>query len=354
MHKQELLHLIAQFDTGALPLDLAPYGSGHIHDTWVAIYPGGKRFVHQRLNTNVFPDVAVLMRNLFTVTSHLRAKGEPTLTPVPARSGAPTVRDPEGREWRSFEFIEGSRSFETCEGPAHAFEAGRIMGRFERRLADLDPRGLGDALPGYLDVPGRFTALSTAISADRAGRVSGASEEIDFALANEGLASFVQSALDGGEIPRRVTHNDMKLNNVLFDSRGEKALVLLDLDTCMSGSPLFDFGDLARNVSLRVAEDELDLSKVAVERPMLEGALNGYLKDAAGMLTEAEKELLPGAPMLMALSLGVRFLTDHLNGDTYFKIARPGHNLDRARTQLEITRKLEEERSFLARIIKEG
>lgn len=333
---------------------IAPFGSGHIHDTrvgtWRMIAGGTRRYVHQRLNSNVFRDIPALMRNIEIVTSHLRAAGQISLTLVPTRDGSTFAASSSGEIWRTFEMIEGAASHEICGGESEARESARALGAFEAGLSDLDVSVLTETIPYFHHIPRRFEALEQAVRADTAGRASICAKEIDLAMSYRKEASAIQDALERSEIPVRVTHNDMKLNNVLFDEKG-RAVAIVDLDTVMAGSALYDFGDLARNVSLRVAEDEKDLSKVRIEKPLMEGLTRGYLEVMRERLTAREIELLPLAPRLMALALAVRFLTDHLNGDTYFKIGYEGHNLVRSRTQLEISRRLGEAEKIIEEIL---
>lgn len=332
--------------------EVAPLGRGHIHDTWIGTWrtrEGTRRLVHQRLNTRVFREPLVLMETWLRVTDHVRAalarEGRADverrcLRAIPARSGAPLHRDESGASWRAFAFIEGARSFEVAESPRLAHEAARAFGAFAAQLADLDPATVPESIPHFHDFAHRVAAFEAALAADAHGRAAGAAEA---AARARRLAARVERALaeaGAGALPRRVVHNDCKLNNVLFDDATGEALCVIDLDTVMPGSVLADFGDLARTAACPAAEDEPDLTRVRVDAALYEALVRGYLAGAGALLEPVERALLPLAGPLIALETGIRFLTDHLAGDVYFRIHRAGHNLGRARVQLRLTEEL--------------
>ncbi len=331
---------------------LAPLKRGHIHDTWVGTWqtPAGvRRVVHQQVNTHVFHDPDGLMRNWLRVTEHVRAAlaragaSDPErrcLRAVLTRSGGPLHAAPDGALWRAFAFIEGARSAEVPESPAQAEAAARAFGAFAAQLADLDPETLGEPIPRFHDFAHRLAALEAAVAGDAHGRLTAAGETVERARR---LAAEVERALaeeGASALPRRVVHNDCKLNNVLFDERSGEALCVIDLDTVMPGSVLADFGDLARTAACPAPEDEPDLARVRVDARLFAALVRGYLAGAGALLDAVELALLPLAGPLIALETGIRFLTDHLSGDGYFRIHRPGHNLDRARVQLRLTEQL--------------
>jgi hypothetical protein len=333
-------------------VEVVPLKRGHIHDTLVGTWrmrEGTRRIVHQRINTHVFRDPALLMRNWLRVTEHVRAglarEAAPDLErrclrAIPARSGAPFHTDASGAVWRAFAFIEGARSVDVPESPAQAQEAARAFGAFAARLRDLDAATVAESIPHFHDFAHRVANLEAAISADAHGRAASAAEDIERA---ERLAADVQAALareGAAALPLRVVHNDCKLNNVLFDERTGEGLCVIDLDTVMPGSVLADFGDLARTAACPAPEDEPDLARVRVDARLYEALVRGYLAGTGGLLTPVEIALLPLAGPLIALETGIRFLTDHLSGDTYFRIHRPGHNQGRARVQLRLTEQL--------------
>jgi hypothetical protein len=333
-------------------VELGALKRGHIHDTWVATWrtrTGPRRVVHQQVNTRVFRDPVGLMRNWVRVTDHVRAAlaraGVPELERrclrvVPARSGEPAHTEPDGAVWRAFAFIEGTRTVDVPESPAQAEAAARAFGAFAAQLADLDPASVTEPIPHFHDLAQRLAAFVAAVAADAHGRADAAGETIERARR---LAAEVERALaaeGAGDLPRRVVHNDCKLNNVLFDERTGEALCVIDLDTVMPGSVLADFGDLVRTAACPAPEDETELPRVEVDTGLYQALARGYLAGIGSLLEPVEIALLPLAGPLIALETGIRFLTDHLAGDIYFRIHRPGHNLDRARVQLRLTEQL--------------
>jgi Ser/Thr protein kinase RdoA (MazF antagonist) len=344
--------VLSNFDIDGQLYSIEELKRGHINRTYVAEWRNGKerrRLVHQVVNHRIFKDIPGLMRNLEIVTQavaealqHNAARAhEKTLHIVKTRDGAPFVLDDAGEYWRTFEFLEDTITHDVCPNPAVASEAAAILGRFQGDLIQIAPASLVDTIPHFHNGTNRFSAFEAALEADTHGRADGALEEILFAHARRDLAGMLVSTLESGSIPTRVSHNDMKLNNVLFDASGRSAVCLLDLDTCMAGTPLYDFGDLVRNTAVPCHEDEQDLSKVVVDMGLYRAICSGYLKEAAAFLTPAEVKLLAVAPRVLALTLGVRFLTDYLQGDVYFRIHRDQHNLERARTQFAVVRAME-------------
>ena len=332
----------------------APYGSGHIHDTFLAVYRSGAgegRFIHQRLNRRVFPRTDLVMRNVAAVTRHLRRRlvAEATddldrrvLTLVPARDGAEYAIDAFGHWWRTYVFIDGTRSVDTAEAPGQAFEAARAFGDFQRLLLDYDGPEVEETIPRFHHTRSRFEDFRRALSRDAASRAREAADEVRFALAHEAIVDRLLDLLASGQARTRLTHNDTKLNNVLLDGDTGQALCVIDLDTVMPGLPLYDFGDLVRTATATAAEDERDLSRVSVDEDLFEAVTAGYLSSAGPLLSAAEKEHLAFAARLIVFEIGLRFLTDFLEGDSYFKVHRLGHNLDRCRAQFKMVRVLED------------
>jgi len=339
------------------------HGSGHIHETFVVSYADAgrrARFVHQRLNTHVFADLAALMRNLERVTGHLRAGLEREgardlerrcLTLVPTPDERSFCTDDEGGVWRTFRFIEGARTHDPPAGPAVAFEAARACAGFVARLADLDPHELAVTIPRFHDLASRFADLQTARRADVAGRAADVGREIDAAsLWFERLARELEREGAAG-VPRRSVHNDCKLNNVMIDEATGEGVCVIDLDTVMEGSVLFDFGALVRTAACPSPEDEVDLACMRFDLGLFEALARGYLLGGESFLTEPEIRALPSAGSLLALQHVIRFLTDHLSGDVYFRIHREGHNLDRARAQLRLVELMDEASDATRRIV---
>jgi Ser/Thr protein kinase RdoA (MazF antagonist) len=346
------IQVFSQFDIGGTFHSVEELKRGHINRTYIGYWDVGgqrRRYIHQSVNHRVFTDIVALMGNLEIVTKQLREElrsrtdgvGETTLTIIPTKTGASYIKDDAGEFWRTFEFIEDAVSFDVCPNSHVAYEAAAILGRFQRALLDVSPARLKDTIPFFHHGARRYEAFDRAVKADSCARVKEAQREIEFALSQRALGGSLITALEEGVIPARVTHNDMKLNNVLFNASGERAICLLDLDTCMAGTPLFDFGDLVRNTAIPCAEDETDLSRVVVDMELYRAICQGYIAEMGGFLSERERELLPVSPRVLALILGVRFLTDYLEGDHYFRIHRERHNLDRARTQFQVVRAFE-------------
>jgi hypothetical protein len=344
-------------------LSAAPCGGGHINDTYAVSYQlngSVRRFIHQRINRRIFTRPDLLMRNIERVTQHLRGKveasgiAEPerrTLTLVPTTQGTAFCVDPDGDCWRTYLFIENARSRDVITHPDQAREAARAFGEFQRQLADLPAPRLKETLPGFHHTPERLAALQRAIESDALNRAAAVQPEIAFALAHEPLTRRLVDLQARREIPERITHNDTKLNNVLLDIETGQSLCVIDLDTVMPGLALYDFGDMVRTGASPTPEDERDLDKVGVRTEILEALAEGYLEAGRSFLTSREMDEIPCAGPLITLETGIRFLTDHLEGDRYFKIQRPDHNLDRARAQFMLVQRLEEQQDAMAEIV---
>jgi hypothetical protein len=270
---------------------------------------------------------------------------------VQTRDERSFLRDPEGRVWRAYNFIERARTVDVVEGLGQARDAAWAFGRFQEMLADLPQPRLHETLAHFHDSPRRFGAFEAAVEADSQRRAVEAKEEIAFALAREDVTHLLVEALATGRIPERVTHNDTKINNVLFDTSTGDPLCVIDLDTTMAGAAAYDFGDLVRTSTSTGAEDERDLRKVRFQLDLFEAVASGFLEAARGFLTPAEVDSLVVGGKLITFETGLRFLTDFLEGDVYFKTARPAHNLDRARTQFELVSQLEEREDRLSTIV---
>lgn len=338
----------------------APYGSGHINDTYCATFDQAGvtvRYVHQRINHTIFKDPAALMANVQRVTEHLHRKlaGQPdntrrALRLVPARDGRMFCKDEQGNYWRTYLFIERARTYDAVESTTQAFEAAKAFGQFQKLLADLPAPALHSTIPGFHDTPKRFAALEKAIEADAVDRVKSAQAEIEFALRHKSISGVLVELQRRGEIPERTTHNDTKFNNVMLDDVTHEGICVIDLDTVMPGLSLYDFGDMVRTTTSPALEDERDLSKVRMQFPMYEALLRGYLSAAGDMLDKAERQHLAFSGKLITFEIGLRFLTDYLSGDVYFKVHRDGHNLDRCRTQFKLVESIEEQQSSMEKL----
>ena len=327
--------------------------SGHINSTYRATYrhPDGTelRYIFQAINRNVFKDPYAVMRNVERVTRHINSRvlrlkkdlGGQTLNLTPARSGDFWIEDDDGAVWRCYNFIEGCVTYDVVENTRQAYQAARAFGSFQDLVSDLDAAEIVESIPDFHDTRKRFARLMEVAAADPYHRLDAVRDEFDFILAREALTGMLLDLADGGHLPQRVTHNDTKINNVMIDAASDEAVCVIDLDTVMPGLALYDFGDLLRSATSPAAEDERDLSKVRMQMPMFEALVEGYLDAAGDFLCDAEIDHLVDAGKLMTLEVGIRFLTDHLEGDIYFKTQRPGHNLDRCRTQLKLVERIE-------------
>ncbi len=346
-----------QFAVSGKFVDAIPWGNGHIHDTFRVEFDAGgvpEHRVLQRINTRVFPRVPELMENVARVTDHMEERAAQETDSarrvsrlIAARNGSTWIRDPQGQCWRMFGFIEGARSVDRVESAEQCFRAAQAFGAFQHHLTTLPGPRLHDTIPDFHHTPTRFAALERAIAADAAGRASTAKAEIEFALARK---SMTRALLDAG-LPERVTHNDTKINNVLLDEQTGEALCVIDLDTTMPGLALYDFGDMVRTATSPAAEDERDLEKVFLRIDYYQALVEGYLSSAGAFLTARERELLAASGKLITFEIGTRFLTDYLNGDTYFKVHREGHNLDRCRTQFRLVASIEDQQHQMERLV---
>jgi len=335
-------------------IEAKPYGFGHINDTY-AIYfrkPDGNihRYILQRINTNVFKCPEQLMRNIEMVTSHLREKiiqsgGDPirnTLNIIPAADSKSFYKSPEGDYWRAYIFIENAKTYQVAESRHHFYNAGKAFGKFQELLADFPAEKLSETIPDFHNTPKRFKAFIDAVEKDVMNRAAEVRAEIDFVLKRENDTRVLIELNNQGKLPLRVTHNDTKFNNVMIDDVTGEGICVIDLDTVMPGFSLYDFGDAIRSGANPADEDEKDLSKVCIDLDLYESFAKGFLETAGKSLTTVEVEYLPFSAKLMTFECGIRFLTDYLNGDKYFKIHRKEHNLDRARTQFKMVADMEE------------
>lgn len=343
-------------------LEVAPWGAGHIHATFVSRWQTGTgvtRFVHQRINDDVFRDVPAVMENIERVTAHLKAKiqaegGDPareTLELVPSFEGESYLVTAAGESWRTYRFIEGARTFEVAESTDLAYRASGAFGRFARLLDDLPGPRLHEVIPDFHHTPSRVAAFQDAVRRDAVGRASAVQSEIEFVESWVEKASRLVDLHRAGAIPERVTHNDTKLNNIIFDARDGAALCVVDLDTVMPGLTLYDFGDSVRLGACRADEDERDLARAVLDLELFTALARGYLDAVGEVLLPAEIEELPFSAELMCFECGLRFLTDHLAGDRYFKIHQAGHNLDRCRRHFALNTDMERKTDQMAAIV---
>ncbi len=348
----ELREVLSLFSIEGDLVSVAPYGTGHLHRTlkgeWLTD-TGPVSFIHQCINTGIFKDVDAVMRNIEKATAHLRKKlaehcgdsDETTLEVVPTKEGGLYARGRDESCWRTYKFISSSESYEYCTDAAHAYEAARSFGVFNLRLSDLNPADFHAVIPHFIDTPKRFILFNEMVEKDPEGRAAEVQRDIEFAFAHEKEAGTIMRGLDSGVFPWKVTHNDMKLNNLLFSRLTGRGKCVVDLDTVMPGSNLYDFGDLVRTASSHTAEDEQDLSKIAMDIRFFEALVAGFVAGIGDGITPDEADVLHIAPRVLAFTMGLRFLTDYLGGDTYYRINRPSHNLDRCRSQFKLVESME-------------
>ncbi|HEY1110742.1 MAG TPA: aminoglycoside phosphotransferase family protein [Opitutaceae bacterium] len=330
-----------------------PYGNGHINETYLVVTGEARRHIFQKINHRIFRDVPALMENIQRVTSHLAARSPRALTLVPARDGAPCARDTAGHWWRAYAFIEGAHTVDQVTEPRQAREAARAFGEFQAQLADLPGGRLHETIPRFHDTRRRFEALQMAIQADVRNRAAGVHPEIEFALAREGDTGVLLGLLERGEVQERVTHNDTKINNVMLDDATGRGVSVIDLDTVMPGLALYDFGDMVRTSTSTAAEDDPVPSRMRLQLPLYRALVEGYLETAGDTIGAAERAHLGFAGQLMSYEVGIRFLSDYLAGDVYFRTRYPEHNLVRARTQFALVRSIEEQSGAMARVVAE-
>lgn len=334
--------VLFRFALTGTPIFCEPYGSGHINGTFLVRCDGGARYILQRINTSVFQNPSALMQNIALVTSHLRKKvAEPrgVLRLVSTLDGENYAVE-NGVYWRVYELVQDSVCFQAADR-ALFYECAVAFGRFQTQLSDFPAEQLFETIPHFHDTPFRYAAFHRTIDEDASGRRSLVEREIDFVFAREPFSHTLMDLLSAGEMPLRVTHNDTKINNVLFDEKTRKALCVVDLDTVMPGLSVNDFGDAIRFGASTAAEDEKDLSRVHLDLDLYETYIRGYLSACGNHLTKAEIEMLAVGAKMMTLECGLRFLADHIAGDVYFHVSRSGHNLDRARTQFQLVREME-------------
>lgn len=324
-------------------LTVRPLGEGIINTTYAAEL-SGKKYVLQMVNTHVFPDPDAVMENTVRVTEWMRKRlteegkdpSRRVLEFLPCDLGGYLFRTGDGEVWRCSKFIEGAEAHTVLNDPKLLLEAGRGYGEFQRLNRDFPAEVLHEVLPGFHNTANRYQAFLDAIEADAVGRVKEVSQEIEFFKSHSELATAITSRLESGELPLRVTHNDTKLSNVLLDNETGEAVAVIDLDTVMPGSVLYDFGDAIRTGAASASEDEPNLDKMKFLPEYYEAFKQGFLEGCGDILEPAEKDNLLLGAKVITYEQGLRFLTDYLNGDTYYKTVFPGHNLVRTRTQIKM------------------
>ncbi len=363
MENTAVFDLIKHFAIQGEPIENRVSTTGHINKTHVVktVESDGieHRYILQRINTDIFTRPVELMENVAKVTAYLRDiiseqggdSDRETMTLVPAYDGRNFWIDEQDGYWRVYLYVPNTISYDMAETPEMFENAGYAFGKFQYRLKDYPATALAETIPHFHDTESRYRDFLRAVEENRSGRRHEVEDEIRFITERAEKCSYITSRLASGEIPVRVTHNDTKLNNVLIDKDSGEALCVIDLDTVMPGSALYDFGDGIRFGASSATEDERDLNKVFVRLDMYESYVKGFLRGCNRSLTEAELDALPMGAYIITLETGMRFLGDHLNGDTYFAIHREGHNLDRARTQLKLVADMETKMDEMHRIV---
>lgn len=351
--RNELIeNTIAQFQIDGKVLSYERYGNGHINDTFVVVFQNNqekKRYILQRINNNVFKDPEKLMFNIVQVTSFLTEEVKKlggdelreVLNVINTREGKSFYSDSEGSYWRMYLFIEDASCFEKVNKPEDFYQSAVAFGRFQKLLSTFDASSLYEVIPDFHNTPLRFERFLQAVKEDKCNRVKDVRDEIEFFVSRKADMECCKNYLDEGKLPLRVTHNDTKLNNVMIDNKTGNGLCVIDLDTVMPGLSIFDFGDSIRFGANTALEDEKDLSKVSLSLDLFEQYVKGFLQGCEGSLTDTEISMLPHGAKTMTLECGMRFLTDYLEGDVYFRIHREEHNLDRCHTQMELVRDME-------------
>ena len=346
---EQVLAVCDRFAFGGAVTDLKICGNGHINSTYIVTAKNGKRYILQILNTAIFKDPVGVMENIAAVTDHIRAglakQGEDTergtMRVVLTTDGAKGYADPEGRFWRAYDFVEGTVCRLNVDSPETFARVGEAFGDFQRRLADFDASKLIESIPNFHNTKKRYADFLAAVERDASGRAHLVQEEIKFITDRAEKCSLIVDALESGEFPLRVTHNDTKLSNILLDEKTEEAVCIIDLDTVMPGSSLYDFGDSIRSGAASAAEDEPDLDQVHFLPDMFKAYARGFVKGTGGALTDRELQMLPDGGYIITLEQAIRFLGDYLDGDTYYHTDYPEHNLVRARTQLKLVAETE-------------
>lgn len=358
-----LKEIFEHFEAAGTFLKGEPFGSGHIHDTFriETAEEESDDYILQRLNNRIFKNIPELQSNIERVTLHLRNKlnGIPgsdikreCLILIPSRDGKSWIADADGNYWRMYIFITNHRSYNIVDSTDKAYEGGKAIGRFQAMLADMKGEPLYETIPRFHDIEYRLESFNRKIKEDPVGRVSLVQKEINEILHRSESMKIILKLGGEGKIPLRITHNDTKFNNILLDEK-DKALCIIDLDTVMPGYVHYDFGDAIRTAANTASEDERDLSKISLDINLFKAYSEGYLYETGNTLNDVEKEYLAFAPILITYTIAVRFLTDFIDGDNYFKIHHKFHNLERARAQIKLVMSMEEQYDEMKRIIDE-
>ncbi len=334
----ELMPVINSFEIEGDVLSIRAFGNGHINKTLI-VQTDVRRYVLQQMNSNVFKNISGLMENIFSVTEYLYSLGVETQRFIKTKDNK-NFLEKDGF-FRMYEYVENTIVYQTVTNPEIFKSSGSAFGAFQNHLAGFDASVLVETIPDFHNTPKRYRDFEKAVEKDICGRAKTAEAEIDFFVSHKDTFSKVVDGLSDKSVPLRVTHNDTKLNNILMDKDTHKARVIIDLDTVMPGSLLYDFGDAIRFGASTAAEDEENLDNVHFDLSLYEAYASGFCPEVKDSITERETELLPYSAYLITAECGMRFLTDYLSGDTYFSASYPEHNLVRARTQIKLASEME-------------
>lgn len=337
-----------QFNLQGKVINIEPYGEGHINLT-LLVTTDEKRYIMQKMNTRVFNDPINLMKSICAVTEHLKARGIETLQVIPTKNGQPFLQG--GECYRVYDFIENTVTYQTVTDKEVFKNSGKAFGEFQNYLSEFDASMLTETIKDFHNTPKRYENFEKALKENVCDRAKECAKEIEFVLERRDTLDKVVKGLADGSIPLRVTHNDTKLNNILMDAETGEARAVIDLDTIMPGSMLYDFGDSIRFGASTAAEDEKDLTKVHFDIELFKAYAKGYCEAVKDSITEAEKKLLGYGAYLMTIECGMRFLTDYLSGDTYFATKYAEHNLVRCRTQFALAKEMEEQMPKMDKIV---
>ncbi len=345
----DILAVAAKFKLASNPVSFSECTHGHINGTYFIDTEGGERYVLQKINTSIFRDPDGLMRNILGVTEHIRSKlaaeggdvERGTLRFIVTVDGRAYYTDDDGSAWRAYVYVGGVESYQSASSPEIFAEVGRAFGHFQMQLADYDASTLCETIPNFHNTPSRYADFEASLARNESGRAANAADAIEFAKAHREVCSYITDRIESGKLPLRVTHNDTKLNNILIDRASGKPLCVIDLDTVMPGSVLFDFGDAIRFGASSAAEDERDLDSVFMREDMFEAFARGFVEGLEGSLEADEIAELPMGALIITLETGLRFLADYIDGDKYFRTHYPEQNLDRARNQFKLVADME-------------
>jgi len=359
----QLKKLVSHFQFDGDFIYEEPFGYGHINDTFAVYFKKTfkhpDRYILQRINHTIFKNPEELMQNIENVTAHIRSKlkssggdiSREVLTIIKTKDEKNFFQDENGNFWRAYIFIDDATCYQIVEKPEQFYKSARAFGKFQKLLSDFPAETLFETIPDFHNTEKRFETFLDVLKKDPLQRAVGVKNEIEFVLNRQSDASVLVDLLKNKKLPLRVTHNDTKLNNIMIDNETGEGVCVIDLDTVMPGLSIYDYGDSIRFGANPAAEDEKDLSKVWMELSLFELFTKGFLEEAGNSLTETEIEYLPFAAKIMTFECGIRFLTDYLNGDIYFKIHRKDHNLDRCRTQFKLVADMEQKMDEMKEIV---